>query len=393
MRLSRSDKSLFAAWWFTVDRQLFAAVNLLLLTGVVLSLAASPAVALRRGLEAFHYVERHAVFALAGAAIVFLVSVLRPGQMKRLAIVILGVGLLLMGLVLRFGPEINGSQRWLALAGQQIQPSELMKPAFVVIVALLLAERARRNDMPALPIAFALLALVVALLAMQPDIGQALLLAGVFVALLFLAGEPLRRILLLVAVGAVAFALAYATLPHVKSRIDRFIDPEAGDSYQMDRARQSFMEGGLLGRGPGEGTIKSVLPDAHTDYVLAVVAEEYGVLTCLVLLGLYGFVVLRALLHVLEEPDRFVRMAVAGLAFLLALQVLINMGVNVGLLPAKGLTLPFISYGGSSMLGMSIAMGMLVALTRRRPGRSGLKSSQFLRTEAQIAAGRGSVKP
>jgi cell division protein FtsW len=228
---------------------------------------------------------------------------------------------------------------------------------------------------------------------MQPDIGQSLLLTIVFIALLFLSGEPLRRILLITMAGAVALVLAYAALPHVKSRIDRFLDPEAGDTYQMDRARDSFIGGGLLGRGPGEGTIKSVLPDAHTDYILAVVAEEYGVLTCLVLLGLYGFVALRALLHLLEEPDRFVRMAVAGLVMLFALQVLINMGVNVGLLPAKGLTLPFISYGGSSMLGMSIAMGMLVALTRRRPGQSGLKSSQFLRSETPIAAGRGSMNP
>ena len=206
----------------------------------------------------------------------------RPGD--RFSLVLLAVALALMGLVLGVGPVVNGSQRWVALAGQQLQPSELMKPAFVVIVSFLFAESMKRRDVPALAIAIALFGSVASLLWLQPDIGQLVLLTAVFAALFFLSGQPVRRLVLLAGLGAFALVVAYGTLPHVKSRFDRFLDPETGDTYQMDRARQSFIEGGWLGRGPGEGTIKSVLPDAHTDYILAVVAEEYGVVACLVLL-------------------------------------------------------------------------------------------------------------
>ncbi len=388
MRLSRSDASLVSTWWFTVDRQLFAAINILILSGLMLSLAASPSVAMRRGFPAFHFVERHLVFALAGAALVFLVSVLRPAQIRRFSLVLLATSLALMGLVIWVGPVVNGSQRWLTIAGQQLQPSELMKPAFVVIVSFLFAESMKRRDVPALAIAIALFGLVVSLLWLQPDIGQVILLSAVFAALFFLSGQPVWRLALLAGLGTLAIVVAYGTLPHVKSRFDRFLDPQTGDTYQMDRARQSFIEGGWLGRGPGEGTIKSVLPDAHTDYILAVIAEEYGVIACLVLLWLYGFVVFRALVHFWSEPDGFVRSAIVGLAMLLGCQALINMGVNVGLLPAKGMTLPFISYGGSSLVGMALAMGMLVALTRRRPAHGRLKNTTSLGSPEPAQRGR-----
>ncbi len=388
MRLSRSDASLVSTWWFTVDRQLFAAINILILSGLMLSLAASPSVAMRRGFPAFHFVERHLVFALAGAALVFLVSVLRPAQIRRFSLVLLATSLALMGLVIWVGPVVNGSQRWLTIAGQQLQPSELMKPAFVVIASFLFAESMKRRDVPALAIAIALFGLVVSLLWLQPDIGQVILLSAVFAALFFLSGQPVWRLALLAGLGSLAIVVAYGTLPHVKSRFDRFLDPQTGDTYQMDRARQSFIEGGWLGRGPGEGTIKSVLPDAHTDYILAVIAEEYGVIACLVLLGLYGFVVFRALVHFWSEPDGFVRSAIVGLAMLLGCQALINMGVNVGLLPAKGMTLPFISYGGSSLVGMALAMGMLVALTRRRPAHGQLKNTTSLGSPEPAQRGR-----
>jgi cell division protein FtsW len=219
--------------------------------------------------------------------------------------------------------------------------------------------------------ALGLLAASVLLVVLQPDVGQTLLVSFAFGALFFLSGQPVRWAAALVALATVGLAAAYHTLPHVQFRVDRFLHPTPGDNSQIDRAMQSFSEGGFLGRGPGEGTIKSVLPDAHTDFIFAVVAEEYGALACLILLALYAFVVLRAFVRAAEEPDAPTRLAIAGLALIFGLQALINMGVNVGLLPAKGMTLPFISAGGSSTLAVSLTIGMLLALTRRRadPGR------------------------
>jgi cell division protein FtsW len=293
--------------------------------------------------------------------------------------------------VLAIGPVINGSQRWLIFAGQQLQPSELFKPAFAVLAAGLLAQADGRKPV-ALALSAGLLAVAVLLLALEPDIGQALLLTIVWIGLFFLSGRPLKWMLGILAVAVVLSALTYASFGHVASRVDRFIHPASGDTYQMDRARESFVAGSWLGRGPGEGTIKSTLPDAHTDFILAVVAEEYGVVACLSLLGLYAFIVWRAMAHNWSEPSAFVRLAVSGLAVLVAAQALINMGVNVGLLPAKGMTLPFISYGGSSLIGTSITFGFLLALTRRRPDMAtdGRAASSARRLLPKIApAGQG----
>ncbi len=372
MALARDDRSLLAEWWWTVSRQLLAAVLALLMVGFVLSLAASPAVAVRKGFDAYHFVERHAVFVLIGAAVMLAISMLRPIEVKRVSLVLAGFGAAGLLAVLLVGPEINGAQRWLVFGGQQLQPSEIFKPAFAVMVASLLSQPGVRK-LAALALAGGLLAASVLLLALEPDIGQALLLVIVWMGLFFLSGRPLKWMAGLLAIAAVLAAVAYLGFGHVASRVDRFLRPASGDTYQMDRARESFVAGGWLGRGPGEGTIKSSLPDAHTDFIFAVVAEEYGVIACLLLVGLFGFIVWRAMAHTWSEPSPFVRLAVSGLVLLLAAQALINMGVNVGLLPAKGMTLPFISYGGSSMLGTSIALGFLLALTRRRvdPGRQG----------------------
>jgi cell division protein FtsW len=383
MPLSRADNSLLAEWWFTVDRQLLTALLVLVAVGILLSIAASPAVAQRIDVGAFHFVFRHLLFALAGVMLLLAVSLSRPAMIRRISLVVGAAALAMMVLVLLIGPERNGAQRWLVLLGQQIQPSELWKPAFTVLTAWLLAQAAERPQMPAVAIAVALFLLSAGLLALQPDIGQALLLTLVFGALLFVSGQPWRRIFLLAGCGAGALAVAYVAFEHVRSRFDRFMFPGKGDTFQMDRARESFIEGGWFGRGPGEGTIKTVLPDAHTDFIFAVVAEEYGVVACLLLLVLFVFVALRALSHVFEEPDGFRRNAIAGLVALVSLQTLINMGVNVGLLPAKGMTLPFISYGGSSMLGTALAMGMLLALTRHRPRPMRLKNTIFMGSERE----------
>lgn len=381
MRLARSDRSLLAQWWFTVDRQLFAAILALAAAGIMVSLIASPAVAMKQGIGPFFYVKRHLVFALTGCALIFLLSLFRPVEVRRASLAIFFGAIAMMALALWIGPEIKGAQRWLVLMGQQLQPSELMKPALVVLSAWLLAESTRRSDVPALPLSLALYLVSAALLVLQPDIGQTMLITLVWATMLFLSGQSLTRMALVIGAGVLALVLAYGSFDHVRSRIDRFLNPAAGDTYQMDRARQSFVEGGWLGRGPGEGTIKSTLPDAHTDYVYAVIAEEYGAIACLALLAAYGFIVFRALGHVWRRSDGFTRHAVTGLSLLIGLQALINMGVNAGLLPAKGMTLPFVSYGGSSLIGMAIAMGFLLALTRRRPEPTRPKNTIFLGSE------------
>jgi cell division protein FtsW len=373
MRISRTDRSLFAEWWFTVDRVLLAAILALIGIGLVLSLAASPAVALKKGLPAFHFVERQMVFAAIGVTAMLAVSLLGPRAIRRLALLLFISAVAIMIVVLMAGDEINGARRWLRFAGLSLQPSELAKPAFTLISAWAFAEGARRPDMPALTLAAASYLLLATLLVLQPDVGQMLLVTLVWGALLFLSGRPIAWAGGLLALGGGALASAYFALPHVRQRIDRFLNPPFGDTSQTDRAFQSFGEGGFFGRGPGEGTIKNVLPDAHNDFIFAVVAEEYGVLACLGLVAIFAFIVFRALGRAIRAPDAFIRHAVTGLALLIGMQALINMAVNVGLVPAKGITLPFISAGGSSALGMAVTCGMLLALTRRRPDPERLK--------------------
>jgi cell division protein FtsW len=283
------------------------------------------------------------------------------------------------------GEEINGARRWLSIEGHSIQPSEFAKPAFVVVSAWLLAEARRRPDMPALPIAMLLFALFAGLLVIQPDVGQTMLVTIVWMAMLFVSGLALTGAAVVAVAGAAGLYGAYLYFPHVAGRIDRFFNPQTGDFSQGDRAIRSFVEGGLLGRGPGEGTIKTSLPDAHTDYIFAVVAEEYGAIACLALLALFAFVVLRALRHAENEPDLATRLGIVGLALMFGFQALINMGVNVGLLPAKGMTLPFLSAGGSSMLAISLTLGMLLALTRRRPDADRLKKPPLMPTLPSLA--------
>lgn len=366
MGFSRTDRSIIGRWWFTVDHTLLLAILGLIGVGLVLTLAASPAVALKKGLPAFYFVERQVLFAAIAVLVMLAVSLLDPRQMRRLSLVILAAGIAAMAFVLAAGPEINGARRWLRIAGVSLQPSEFAKPAFAVLTAWAFAESERRRDMPALPMATALYLVFATLLVMQPDVGQTLLVSMVWLVVFFLSGRSLAWAGAFAAGGAAAMGVAYLSLAHVKSRLDRFFQGTAGDHSQTERALQSFVEGGFMGRGPGEGTIKSQLPDAHTDFIFAVVAEEYGVVACLGLLALFAFIVLRALARMVGEPDQFTRYAVAALALMIGLQALINMGVNVGLLPAKGMTLPFISAGGSSTIAVAVTCGMLLGLTRRR---------------------------
>lgn len=366
MRFTRTDNSLLAEWWHTIDRRLLVTLLMLIGVGLVMSLAASPAIAVKKGLPAFHFVERHVVFASVSAVVMLIVSLLGPRHVRRLALGLMLVAILGMMAVLVVGAEINGARRWISVMGLSLQPSELAKPGFVVASAWLLVEARRSGDAIALMITVAFYVAIVALLVAQPDLGQTLLVSLVWGTLFFLSGQPLRWAAAFGVTALVLFGTAALTFDHARQRIVRFIAPSSGETYQTDRALQSFAEGGLLGRGPGEGTIKTVLPDAHTDFIFAVIAEEFGAVACLFLVGLYAFVLMRAFARARTEPDAFTRLAVMGLALLIVVQAVINMGVNVGLLPAKGMTLPFVSAGGSSSLGTAIAAGLLLALMRRR---------------------------
>jgi cell division protein FtsW len=377
MKFSRADRSRLADWWFTVDHALLYAILIIVGAGLVLSLAASPAVAIKKGLAPYYFVERHILFSALGLVVMLAASLLAPATVRRLSAVVLAVAM--GGLVAVFftGEELNGARRWLSFEGHSIQPSEFAKPAFVVVSAWLLAEAKVRPDMPALAISIALFVLIAVLLVIQPDVGQTLLISCVWATMFFVSGQPILGAAIFGGLGAAGIFLAYEIFPHVAGRINRFFNPQTGDFSQGDRAMRSFAEGGFLGRGPGEGTIKTSLPDAHTDYIFAVVAEEYGVLACLVLLSLFAFVVLRALLAAVREPEPASRLAIVGLGVMFGLQALINMGVNVGLLPAKGMTLPFISAGGSSMLAISLTLGMMLALTRHRADHDRLKKPRL----------------
>jgi cell division protein FtsW len=365
--VSRVERTPFAAWWYTVDRLLLVALLALILTGIILSLAASPPVAARLGLDPFYFVHRHVIYLIPVLVVMLSTSFLPRRYIRRLALVVFVVSLALVAATLFYGAEVKGARRWIVILGVNLQPSEFLKPAFVILVAWLFGETARRPEMPANTIAMALLGLAITGLVLQPDFGQTMLIALVWGTLFFLAGMRLIWVIGLGGVAVAGISVAYLTIPHVTKRIQGFLNRGSGDTFNIDQALESFWRGGWFGRGPGEGTVKRVLPESHADFVFAVAAEEFGIVLCLLLVALFAFIVLRALRHAMHDEDPFARFAVAGLAILFGLQSAINMAVNLHLMPAKGMTLPFISYGGSSMISLAYGMGMLLALTRERP--------------------------
>jgi cell division protein FtsW len=366
-RLSRADTSLVGRWWWTVDRLTLLALGLLIGFGYVMMLAASPAVAARIGEARDALILKQVLFLALAAAIMTLTSFLSLRGVRNLALMGGLLALALTALTLIKGVEIKGARRWIALPGFSLQPSEFLKPFFAVLTGYLLTT-------PRLPrlaggaIATLAFALIAFLLKSQPDIGMLSVITAVFLAQWFIAGLNL----ILVGVGLAGMAgggiAAYAFFPHVQSRVARFLDPAKGDHYQITTALEAFGNGGLWGRGPGEGRIKDLLPDAHADFVFAVAGEEFGFVICAALVGLFAFLVIRGLLRLKRENDPFVVVAASGLLAGFGLQAFINMASSLHLIPTKGMTLPFISYGGSSVLAMAFGMGMLLALTRRRFG-------------------------
>jgi len=372
--VDRMDRSAFAQWWWTIDRYLLAGFLTLIVLGLVLSFAASPSVAERINADTFFFIKRHAFFVLPSIAILIGFSFLSPRDVRRFAFVALGVGLVMLVLVLFVGQEVKGARRWITVLTISIQPSEIVKPAFIIVASWLFSERLKKPDMPGNLLATLLLAVVVGLLLAQPDVGQTLLTVISWLAVFYVAGIQVVWIAGFGAMGVSGVYFAYIMFPHVHSRVDRFFEkPVAGpakfasDNFQVQTAMESFTNGGWIGRGPGEGTVKRILPDAHTDFVLAVLGEEFGIIAVIALVVLFSFIVGRALWFAFREDDPFIRLSVVGLATEFGVQAAINMAVNLHLMPAKGMTLPFISYGGSSMMSLAFGMGCLLALTRRRP--------------------------
>ena len=367
--VSRADRSAFNEWWWTIDRWLLLSFLALMLLGILFGLAASPPVAARLGLSTFHFVNRQAVFLALAIVVMVGVSFMSLRHVRRMALLLFFAALALVFATLLFGAEVKGARRWISLAGLSIQPSEFLKPAFVVLSAWAFSEKAARNDMPGTPMAFLLLPIVIVPLILQPDFGQTMLVTAVWCGLFFLAGLHLLWVVGLGGLGLGGLLLAYKFLPHVTSRIDKFLNKGNGGTgeFQAETARESLLSGGWFGKGPGEGTVKRILPDSHTDYIFAVVGEEFGLIVCMLIVALFAFIVIRSLIVAFRNEEPFARFAAAGLAMLFGLQASINMAVNLDLIPPKGMTLPFISYGGSSLVSLALTTGFLLAATRRRP--------------------------
>jgi cell division protein FtsW len=362
---SRSERTALSEWLWTIDRWLLGGVGMLMVFGIVLLLAGSPAVAESHNLSTFHFVNRQAQFLVLSIIVMLLASSLSP-RMGRVSLILFVVAFAGVCATFFVGGDIKGAKRWISLPGLTLQPSEFFKPAFVIMAAWAFSEGARRKDMPGTIIAILLVGTLVPLV-MQPDVGQTMLLLAVWCTLFFLAGLHYFWVVGLAGVGALGALLAYKIFPHVTARVNRFFEKGSGDTFQMDTALESFVAGGWFGKGPGEGTIKRILPDAHTDVIFAVTGEEFGIIACLVLLSLFAFIVLRGLYLAQRNEDPFCRLAASGLVTIFGLQATINMAVNLSLMPPKGMTLPFISYGGSSLISLGLSIGFLVAVTRKRP--------------------------
>lgn len=365
----RTDQSVFGRWWWTVDRWQMLALAILMGVGTVLITAASPPVAERIGInDTFYFVERHLMMLVPSVLIMLAVSMLQPRKVVRLALAVYAASLLLVAATLFVGVEIKGARRWIHIPGMSIQPSEFVKPAFAVVAGWLFSLSRTSPGFPGWLVALVLYLVTVALLMAQPDLGMTFVVSAVWFTQFFLAGLNLVLVAGLAGLGVAGLVGAYFTFPHVTSRIDRFLNPASGDTYQVSRSLEAFANGGLMGTGPGQGTVKFSLPDAHADFIFAVAGEEMGLVFCLGIVVLFGFIVLRGFARVFNDNNYFVLLATAGLLVQFGLQAVINMGSSLHLLPTKGMTLPFISYGGSSLIALGFGMGMVLAFTRKRFG-------------------------
>lgn len=369
IRPARTNRSPIFEWWRSVDQITLSLLLCLIAAGLILSMGTSPAASARlEYANPFNFLYRHAVFAALGLCGAILISILGATFARRIAILALVVSVALMAALPFIGYEVKGATRWFRIGPFGLQPSEFAKPAFIVFAAWMFAMKKRDPKVPALPIMLAIYGGLVLLLLRQPDFGQTFLLTLSFAAIFFFAGLSLGIVLVLLGVSIAGFIGAYMALPHVQDRVDRFLNPENSDTYQTDKALEAIANGGWLGRGPGEGTVKHSVPDIHTDFIFAATVEEFGFLISLLLLAMLAGFVLRSFRNALKLNDYFSQLAVAGLATMVGMQIVINLFVNLNMAPAKGMTLPFISYGGSSMLALCFTAGLILAFTRHRPG-------------------------
>ena len=368
MMFSRAEKTPLAEWWWSIDRELLGSLILLMTCGMVLSFAASPPVAERLGLNEWHFVIRHAMFCVPAVIVMIATSFLNHRQARIWALGTLVVSMALLWATLKFGTEVKGARRWMSFAGNSIQPSEFVKPAFAVLGAWLFSESMVLKNVPGKIMATLIMVAIVGGLLLQPDIGQTALILATWAGLLFLSGISWWLIIGLAGgAGGLLFS-AYVVFPHFSKRVDTFLNPDGGgNTYQIDRALQSLLEGGWFGRGPGASIAKKLIPDAHADYVFSAAAGEFGILFCMVLVGLICFIVIRAMMGAQRQTSLFARLAASTLAIQFAMQSGINLAVNLNMIPPKGMTLPFVSYGGTSMIAIAFGMGLMLALTRSKP--------------------------
>ena len=366
---ARSDRTALGRWWWTTDHWLLGAVAILITLGVLLSFGTSPAAASRLHYDdSFHFAVRQSVFGVGALVILVGASMLTTRGIRRTAFIVYVLMILLMAALPFLGHEAKGATRWINFAGFTLQPSEFMKPALIVLVAWMFAEGQKGEGVPGVFIAFCLYGIAVVLLLIQPDVGQTVLITVAFGAAFWMAGVPISWIMGLGVTAVIGLGSTYFLIPHVHARVDTFLSPDKADKHQISQASQAIAEGGLFGRGPGEGVMKRGVPDMHTDFAYSVLAEEYGLIFSLALISLFAFLVVRGLYKSLRLSDPFEQVAAAGLFVLVGQQALINVAVNLNMIPTKGMTLPFISYGGSSMLAMGLTLGMALGLTRKRPG-------------------------
>jgi cell division protein FtsW len=355
-------------WWRTIDKWSMSCVLILFGIGLLLGLASSPPLAARNGFEPFHYVQRQALFGGLALVAMLITSMMSPSLVRRLAVLGFLAAFVALALLPFFGTDFGkGAVRWYSLGFASVQPSEFLKPGFVVVAAWLLAASQDINGPPGIRLSLMLAVVIVILLALQPDFGQACLVLFAWGVMYFVAGAPILLMLLVAGLVVAAGMLAYSASEHFARRIDGFLNPDLDPTTQLGYATNAIREGGFLGVGVGEGQVKWSLPDAHTDFIIAVAAEEYGLILVLCVIALYALIVVRSVFRLMRERDPFIRLAGIGLTATFAVQAMINMGVAVRLLPAKGMTLPFVSYGGSSLIAGGITVGMLLAFTRARP--------------------------
>ncbi|MFT6104501.1 MAG: cell division protein FtsW [Paracoccaceae bacterium] len=364
----RVGEPVIPRWWRTIDKTSMACILLLFSIGLLLGLASSPPLAAKNGLEPFHYVQRQAIFGCAALVAMFITSMMSPALVRRAGVLGFLICFVALALLPVFGTDFGkGAVRWYSLGFASLQPSEFLKPGFVIFAAWLLAAGQDVAGPPGKMLSFVMALIIVVFLAMQPDFGQSALVLFSWGVMYFVGGAPIFLLITIACCVVLAGVLSYNFSEHFARRIDGFLTPDVDPTTQLGYATNAIREGGFFGVGVGEGQVKWSLPDAHTDFIIAVAAEEYGLLLVLVIISLYGTVVVRSLLRLMRERDPFIRLAGTGLACVFGVQAMINIAVAVRLLPAKGMTLPFVSYGGSSLIAGGIALGMLLAFTRARP--------------------------